>query len=908
MAGEEVEAGRQPAWTRRDTEAAAVIAAIPALLLSVSAAAGYPLITGDDLVQNFPLEAFTGQVLRHGHMPLFDGLLWSGTPLLGGTNAHSFLPITLLFTVLPALVAWIVGEVVVLAGAAIGCQVFLKRTGCSTLAAALGGASFGLGGFMSSQIVHVDFAAAAAALPWALVGLHGLATSPASGGDARARHCMLLAGALAWICLAGSPDIVIDTVVVCGAFALHLLAQPAAVGRRTVGRLRFCAWSALGGLAGVAMGALQWFPSIRFVAVSQRAHPTLAFISGGSLTGANFLELLVPHVLGGGLFGTRNFGGTFPLAEVGAYPGTLALVAVFVALVGWRNVDAWRWRVWLVACGVALVVVSGNHTPFEHLVAALPIAGSQRLPSRGLIVVALAAALLLGYFVDEITKGRLGRAQVLAGLVPVVGILAVVIATLVTGRPAGGALTAHKGRGWSVTGVFPYLAVSAALALAAGALLLLGRLLPPGRRALCVGTLVVVDLLCFDANQSSLAPAYSSALGPPEQTSVQALTRGGRFVVVDPRLDDGVALDRLGAPDLGLRSLLPDASGYGSLMWGPYAVATGTHAQDGLRTAALDDGTLDSLGVKAVFTLPYELVAPVANGAGRGAGTGPLWNLSSISASTRWFGSPVGVVAVKLSLPAPNAPAVLSNLAATLRLTETGGQAAREEGVVTLSSRTALITFKPPVRAIGLRLGGPGLKRAVSVGEPAVTTAATGTFTTSGPLAAALSAPRWVEVGPVGSFSAFVTERDAPLFSLSAVGATWHVISSSQWTGATSVEIDSPRAATLTRSVAAIPGWQAVLDQDGRARTLTVGKSGLVQVVQVPAGISVVKFAYVAPGWAAGQLIAGVGALVFAGLGAAAVAGRRRRIRWAAGRRATGRRTRRRAFLGGPGRIRTSEG
>ena len=62
---------------------------------SAAAAAGYPLITGDDLTQNYPLEELSGQILRHGHLPLWDAFLWSGTPLLGGTNAHALLPITL---------------------------------------------------------------------------------------------------------------------------------------------------------------------------------------------------------------------------------------------------------------------------------------------------------------------------------------------------------------------------------------------------------------------------------------------------------------------------------------------------------------------------------------------------------------------------------------------------------------------------------------------------------------------------------------------------------------------------------------------------------------------------------------------------------------------------------------------
>ncbi|MGH9169899.1 MAG: hypothetical protein ACRD0Z_03370 [Acidimicrobiales bacterium] len=599
-------------WGRRDWRAVAFMAGFPALLLAIAALAGYPLITGDDLAQNFPLEELSGRVLAAGHMPLWDPYLWSGTPLLGGTNAHSFLPITLLFAVFPPLAAWVVGEAVVFALAAVGTQLLLRRTGCSTLAAGLGGAVFGFGGFFSSQIVHVDFASAAVSLPWALVALDGLANRPAT---CRARHALLLALAAAWLSLAGSPDIVVDAVVACGLYSAHLMLQPQVEGQRQVSRAGWLAWAAVGGLTGVAVGALQWLPAADFVNVSQRAHPSFSFISGGSLTPANFLELLVPHVLGGGSFGTRPFGGTFPLAEVDAYPGTLALVAVFAMLAGIRRPEARRWRVWLLVAGAGLLIASGDHTPLEHLLAALPITGSERLPSRALILEALAAAMLLGYFVDDLVQHKLTRTQVLAGLVPLAGVVAVVAATLLTGRPAGGALTAH-GRGWSVTGVLPYLAVSVVLAAVAAGLLLLSRRRPVrvaggGRLALAVAVLVIADIAIFDANQSSLVPTRSAALSPGSARRVAALAGNGRYLVVDPSLAGGLALDSLGAPDLGVVDRLADAGGYGSLLWGPYSSATGTHAQDGVSAAAFADGAFASLGVRAV------LVSPPALGSGR---------------------------------------------------------------------------------------------------------------------------------------------------------------------------------------------------------------------------------------------------------------------------------------------------
>jgi hypothetical protein len=719
-----------------------VLAGVPMLVLAVAALAGYPLITGDDLVQNFPLEELSGRIIASGHMPLFDSYLWSGTPLLGGTNAHSFLPITFLFVVLSPLAAWVLGEALVLGLAAVGAQLLLRRTGCSTLAASLGGATFGLGGFFSSQVVHIDFASAAVSLPWALVALDGLARR---AGDSRPRHALLLAAAAAWLSFAGSPDIVIDCVVACGFYAIHLLLQPAggADVRRVAGRASFLCWAAVGTLAGVAVGAIQWLTAARFVSVSQRAHPALAFISGGSLTGANFLELLVPHVLGGGSFGVHSFGGTFPLAEIDGYPGTLALVATFAMLAAVRRADAWRWRVWLAIAGAGLLIAAGDHTPLERLLAHLPITGSERLPSRALILVALAAAMLLGHFVDDLLESRLSRAQCIAGAVPLIGISAVILATLVTGKPAGGALTAH-GHGWSVTGVLPYFALSAVLAAGAAVLLFYRGRLTSRRLALAVMALVVVDLATFDANQSSLVPSYSSQLSPVLSQQIKALIGDDRYIVIDPGLQGGRSLDDVAGPDLGAIEGLPNAGGYGSLMWGPYSAATGTHAQAGATAAAFANGTFVSLGVGAVL----------------------VWH-----------------------------DAVTAGLARDL--------------------------------AAG------GWKR-----RPAA----------------------------LAGFYVYQNSHVAPPFRLTAAQARLSVVSTSGDTGAATVRVTSPRATTLVRAVADVPGWQVTISHDGHTTSSAPRRDGLVQSVRLSAGTSSVAFNYQAPGWVASQLTALGGAVVIVGL------------------------------------------
>lgn len=861
--------GGVQAWTRTDWKAAGLLAGVPTVIFSLAAAIGYPLITGDNLVQNYPLEDFAGQVIRHGHLPLYDAFLWSGTPLLGGTNAHALLPITLLFAVLPPLAAWVIGQIFVVAAAAIGIQLFLRRTGCGTLAAALGGATFAFGGFMSSQDVHIDFVAAAAALPWALVALHGLATRPA---PSRVRHCLLLVVTAAWIALTGSPDIVIDAVVGCGAYLLHLLLQPQAAERRTLDRLRLCAWAACGGFIGIAVGALQWAPAAAFVSVSERANPNFAYISGGSLDFGNFLELLVPHVFGASLIGSGKFGGTFPLSEINAYPGTLVLAALFVMLVSWRRPDAWRWRVWLVVCGAAIILVSGDHTPFEHVIAALPIVGKQRLPNRALILFSLSASLLGAYFIDWLVVHHPTRRQIKVGLIPIAGVIAVVLATVITGKPAGGALVPHAGNGWTLGGVVPGLVISTVLAIAVGGFLLYGGRLAGRRRVLAITLLVLVDLVLADVNQTSYAPVRDYALQPANQAIVAQKEGDGRYLVVDPLLRNGSGLESVGEPDLGVIDKLRDAGGYSSLAWGPYADATGTHVQDGLLPSAITNGTLSQLGVTTLFAVESQVITRVTGA------TDPTFEMPAGSHVLRWFGSNFMVSDVTL-YSATATPKALRQLGFSLTLFGYGQTPISTQRSMTGVSHEVTVHFPTPVRAMGLQLGGSALTTSVTLAEPVVQPQGQTPFLTAGPLTSALGAAAWVELGDVGGLATFVNPQAAPRYSVATSGAVVKAISSNPWTGGASVQVTTSQPTWLVRSVADVPGWRATVSTAGHVSEARVERDGLVQRVHLPAGTSTVTFFYVAPGWHEGQIVALGGAFGVAGLILAAIVGGRRRRR-----------------------------
>src|SRR5208283_5728772 len=67
---------------RADKWAVALFVAIPLLMGIPPALVGRPLFPGsgtaDNLTQNYPLRVLSGELLRHGHLPLWDPYIWSG--------------------------------------------------------------------------------------------------------------------------------------------------------------------------------------------------------------------------------------------------------------------------------------------------------------------------------------------------------------------------------------------------------------------------------------------------------------------------------------------------------------------------------------------------------------------------------------------------------------------------------------------------------------------------------------------------------------------------------------------------------------------------------------------------------------------------------------------------------------
>ena len=880
---------------RGDVVGVVLLIALPAIIFGVPALLGHAVLPGDDLGQNFPLRVLAGREIRSGQLPLYDPYIWSGAPLLAGWNAAVAYPFTWLFAILPGTSAWTVNLIATWATAGLGMFAFLRALRLATLASFLGAFSFAFAGAMSAQVTHFGLIAGLSWVPLQLLSI--LRLSQDRPAAVRLGWIAVLATATGLVILAGEPRAVDDAFVIVGIYAAWRVAR---LGRRA----GLAAVSAAAGLVlGVCLGAVQWLPGLAAISTSQRDASSMALFSSGSLPIRWLTLTLVPDLIGGsGSLGQPSFLTSYNLTEVTSYVGILPLVAAF-ALLGrlrlrQRPPD---WLVWHIAAVVGVVLALGSNTPLGGLLYHLPLFGDQRLQSRNVLVLDLALAVLLAYWVDQpFAAGLAARSRVAwetaLGVVPPLAVIALVAAGLTGGAGLLQWLGVDASTSISAIGrLQPFLVPYAVLGAGAVALVIFGRRLGPRPRSRLLVGFVVVDLLAFSvltvvevapggfgssdssgsygaSSGSATAPAGTAPAGTAAVRTaaaqsaalrpIAALGYPGRFAIYDPDLLDPGELPALGQPDLNGfgADAMPSIQGYTSIVDGRYASATGTHGATGegdatLAPQAIEDGTLDQLDTSVLLTLSAYLITQAGAG-GRDAGPAGTGH-RDITADQRatWY---LGTTLEVSKVAVPDADARQDAAAGTrIGLTTPDGSTLWSRARA-ITPSTLAITLPRPVASTAVT--GQAHAAPSPLGAPAITTTGESVFVADGQLQNALEPSHWTFAGFDGSFAVFANRfAQGPLAIESLDGQS----SADAWIRGASGAPDEPTAATVfsrqgarvVRSVAAIPGWSARWQpRHGPATTLPVQPDGVVQAVDVPPGLGVVTWSYTPP-----RLLAGLG-------------------------------------------------
>ena len=900
-------------WDRLDVadrRAVLVLVVVPVLVFVGPALFGWPAISGDNEIQNFPLRVFSGELLAQGHLPLWNPYIWSGSRHLGGMNAGSLYPFTLFFTVLPATAAWVLNLLGAYWAAGLGLYALLRQFRLAPLAALLAAITYAFGGAMVGQMVHLPIIEGMGWIPFMVLAQVRLAwvlfrTGP-SGADGSAANPVggspwpwvaLLAASIGAILLTGEPRSMAEAELVATPMALWL------AGRRYPGvtialrqRAAYLGYSLVGAVWAVAIGAVQLVPGWGFITSSQRSTETYGFLAAGSVHPIWSALLLVPDLFGGNGIGNQPvYFNSYNLPEVTGYVGLLPLVAI-VVLVGrsfgrHRDRRTLEYLPWFFLIVFGLLLSFGEFTPLGHAFAHIPFYSKVRLPSRSLGIVDLGVAVLFGYWLDGLLAGRaapgvvpkrpwLTRAGVLAIPVATLTLCVVAFVTPVAVETAFRRLHGSVNRGVELR---PWFVVQGLVALAVAALVLGWRRLSPRQRHVLLVAVVFCDLLVFNLSSATGYTPEHSPVTPTAANATMVLGTSGRFAIFDTTAQRVARLTTIGQPDLNDLVKLPSVQGYGSLVGDTYGSATGAHSLDTLSACALDTGVFTPLRLKTLL-VPSFFVAPPFGSDGQPPSQSPapscrgaplpgtahrrLFNLgevltlraATLARADRVFHRPAGYVAGPLRVGV---------------IGPSGATTFPHERVVRRAHSWS-VDFAAPVRGIGLVVTGP----ADEVGDDSTVTARGGTtYSLDGELQDGLDQAGWKLAGFWQGYDRFVRTSIRPPVWIAGPAGSGSVtqVATTDW-GSETDAVSARRAVTVVRSEAYLAGWRAVATPaHGPARDLAVVRDGLIQAVRVPAGTWTLTFSYRPKGLTEGGAASAIGVAGFVVLAVVSLRRRRRR-------------------------------
>ncbi len=874
---------------RNDRWAVLVLVVLPTMIFGLPALFGHPAIAQDNLIQNFPLRVLTGEQLRSGHLPLLNTLANSGTPLLGGMNAGSFFPLTLLFVIPAPILMWVVNLVVVYAAAGIGLFALLRWYRISTWSAFVPAVLYSLTGAMNGQLVHLGVVQGFALLPWyvlAIVSLERTVSGWAHGArlgervSSAAPSVLGITALWALTTLSGEPRAIAEMELLGAVLILiGVLAPRARPAPSWPRRVEFVIANAVGIAWGALIGLAQLLPGWSFINISQRTGLGYQFFGAGSLPVRWTSLLLIPDLVGGnGVAKQPAYFTHYNLPEVTGYVGVVALIATFAFVLrvtrrGWREAER-PFVPFLVVGLVGLLATWGYYTPVGHLFRAIPLFGSTRLQSRNIILVDLAVLVLLGWWLDEFRHEASdarssGGLRAWLALAPALAVVALSGALLIDGEP----ILRWLGVSTSASALVQYQrpTLVAHLLVAAGLVFVIRWWRSRPTRMRWLHVLVAVDALLFFAfTTTGLVGGRSSPMPSPTAAAAH-LGTAGRFALIDPSGAHQGLYETLGAPNVNVFTGLASVQGYGALVNALYGNVTATHPMFSLDPCQLADGTFRQLRLETVVVSSDKLATPV---------TGPMPNpkaclpLRPTVRTERFFGQLLPVRTVVLA--SVNHRRISTGTVSVQLLNHAG----RRVGPVLSATGAASLTFDFSSyhrESAGIVVSAPeraifNFAEVVTRGDPRHE------YRLATAFQQALATPGWRLAQTTGTVAYFRATSLRPPSWLGSNGGRSRVVAIHDTAyGDSWVTVHAVAPTILKRSMEWIPGWRASAQNTKTHETITlhVVRSGLIEQVAVPRGDWTVHFYYHAPHIELGLIGTGVGLVGW--LGALEVTRRRRR-------------------------------
>jgi Bacterial membrane protein YfhO len=490
--------------------AMACLVLCPVLLLHEAVMFGRVFFERDvQMVWYGQAESFV-RAVASGAWPLWDPRVAFGHPMLANPNTQVLYPPTWLNLLVRQGTFYTLYALAHLLLAAFGGYRLARCWGLSVRGAAVAAVVWTASGPLVSLVNVWHHLAGAALIPWVLHATERLVAEP------QRRHAAAAGLLLGVQVLAGSPDMSMMTALV----VIVRVAAAILPRGRSVPARRTLAAAALAAVLALALSAGQWLPTVEAARGSARAHLDPAVRGAWAvhplalaqvLTAFPWTELPLSD-------GARRllFDASHPFVR-SLYLGVAPLA---FALAGALSRSPARARV-LVLGSAALLFSLGPHTPVYAAITALaPPLELMRYPSKAMVWVALAWALLAGLGADALAAETTSRRRRLAVAATAIAAAASAVLALIAWRSPGrlgAALVPPAVLGMPLERALRPAACSLALAaaLGLGAAVLLWRRRLPSRAVTAAAAIAAADLLCAHWRLNRTVPAEFYRYRPP---------------------------------------------------------------------------------------------------------------------------------------------------------------------------------------------------------------------------------------------------------------------------------------------------------------------------------------------------------------------------------------------------------
>ncbi|HEX3086047.1 MAG TPA: hypothetical protein VHP99_16055, partial [Pyrinomonadaceae bacterium] len=141
---------------KTDRAAAIAVSLAPVLYFLPALLQGKVLCPADGLLQNVPFRMAAAQIVRAGHLPLWDPYIFSGMPLFATAQVGILYPLNWFYLTFSPAIATNLMIVATYGVAALGAYLYARQIGASVVGAVITSLAWQFGGAAIGQISHIN--------------------------------------------------------------------------------------------------------------------------------------------------------------------------------------------------------------------------------------------------------------------------------------------------------------------------------------------------------------------------------------------------------------------------------------------------------------------------------------------------------------------------------------------------------------------------------------------------------------------------------------------------------------------------------------------------------------------------------------------------------------------------------